>query len=183
MTNRWSPQPGDLVKVERSTWSPVDATRALIGHVVKVEEVGPKFIVVEGGWEFNLSDLSPAEPPQTIEQFGRTYRLDDGPGTAVLTPDQIAAQIAEAVKAEREQRVALERRVTRAADAILNISTDAMRGDNLAVTLCSHFESADDETEVGENGWSEAVTDAYEDVRKEIKRLVDEAIRARGETA
>lgn len=99
------------------------------------------------------------------------------------TPDQIAAQIAEAVKAEREERLALERRVMRAADAIMNISTDAMEGDNLAVILCSHFESADDETEVGENGWSEAVTDAYEDVRKEIKRLVDEAIRAHGETA
>jgi len=25
-----------------------------------------------------VAELSPAEPPQTIEQFGRTYRLDEG---------------------------------------------------------------------------------------------------------
>jgi len=113
--HRLPPQPGDWVMVEQSTWSPVDATRALIGHVVEVEEVGPKFIVVEGGWEFNLSGLSPAEPPQTIEKFGRTYRLDEGPGTAILTPDQIAAQIAEAREQGRNEGVKAEREACLAA--------------------------------------------------------------------
>jgi len=88
MTNRWPPQPGDLVKVERSTAHDADeeGANAMIGKVCEVDRccsTDGGFVSVwqphrKDWWYFNLSDLSPAEPPQIIEQFGRTYRLDEG---------------------------------------------------------------------------------------------------------
>jgi len=87
MANRWPPQPGDLVKVERSTYFPTEATRRLIGEICIVgylySEAASLVRVIDKfdpahRLAFNLSDLSPADPPQTIEQFGRTYRLDEG---------------------------------------------------------------------------------------------------------
>jgi len=79
MTNCWPPQPGDLVKVERSTFYPNDETRKMIGKIVAITDIAVPFLgpvaEINDQYFFNLSDLSPAEPPQTIEQFGRTYRL------------------------------------------------------------------------------------------------------------
>jgi len=86
--HRWPPQPGDLVKVERSTAHDADeeGANAMIGKVCEVDRcysIDGGFVPVlqpnrKDWWYFNLSDLSPADPPQTVEQFGRTYRLDEG---------------------------------------------------------------------------------------------------------
>jgi len=71
--HRWPPQPGDWVKVDG--WDEL-ATVACLGvthKTVRVKKIGEDW----GTWVC-VSDLSPTEPPQTIEQFGRTYRLDEG---------------------------------------------------------------------------------------------------------
>jgi len=72
------------VKVERSTFCVSDEYTWLIGKnvsIVEWRELDKGFIVNDEYGEqyfFNLSDLSPVVPPQTIEQFGRTYRLVEG---------------------------------------------------------------------------------------------------------
>lgn len=50
----------------------------------------------------------------------------------------------------------IHREFARAGDLIGGVEIDAMNGDNLAVTLCSHFEDADEEQD--ENGWTESAT-------------------------
>lgn len=57
--------------------------RRLKGEVFEVASAEEGLISIwargrMGKWHFFPEELSPAEPPQTIEQFGRTYRLDGG---------------------------------------------------------------------------------------------------------
>lgn len=96
-----------------------------------------------------------------------------------FTADQMRAygeQCARAaVAADRE---AFGRDVMRAADSVMGIETDGMRGDNLAITLCSYFEDFAD-SPPGENGWSEEVTEKYEAVKDAICDHFRDAIRAR----
>lgn len=72
------------------------------------------------------------------------------------------------------------RSLDRAIDRIMGIEIEAMSGDNLAVTLCSHFDR-DDGSELCDNGWSETATNAYNEIKQEIAGLfvpVREAIAA-----
>lgn len=59
------------------------------------------------------------------------------------------------------------RALDRAIDKIMGIEIEAMGGDNLAVTLCSHFDDPDG-GELDDNGWSQAATDAYDEIKAEI---------------
>ena len=62
------------------------------------------------------------------------------------------------------------RELDRAIDRIMGIEIEAMGGDNLAVTLCSHFDR-DDDSEPDDNGWSQSATDAYDAIKGEIAKL------------
>lgn len=64
--------------------------------------------------------------------------------------------------------------IERANDRVMGIETPAMQGDNLAVTLCSHFE--DDGDDEDDNGWNEAATTGYEEVRAAIQNHYSAAI-------
>lgn len=59
------------------------------------------------------------------------------------------------------------RKLDRAIDRIMGIEIEAMGGDNLAVVLCSHFDS-DDGSEPDDNGWSDSAINAYEEIKQEI---------------
>lgn len=59
------------------------------------------------------------------------------------------------------------RALDRAIEQIMGIEIEAMNGDNLAVTLCSHFDDPDG-GELDDNGWSQAATDAYDEIKAEI---------------
>jgi len=86
----------------------------------------------------------------------------------------IARAITAAVAAERE---ACAQAVASANLWLGNIETPQMRGDNLAVTLCTHFddgEPTDDDT-----GWSPAAIGGYEEVIAAIAGHYTSAIRAR----
>ena len=63
------------------------------------------------------------------------------------------------------------RQLDRAIDRIMSVEIEAMNGDNLAVTLCSYFEDADDTSEPDDNGWSQSATDAYDEIKQEIAGL------------
>lgn len=60
------------------------------------------------------------------------------------------------------------------------ISTPVMRGDNLAIILCTSFDDGDEETQ-DDCGWSKAATDGYEEVIAAIRNhyapLADEIAR------
>ena len=64
----------------------------------------------------------------------------------------------------------IDRAIDRAIDRIMGVEIEAMNGDNLAVVLCSHFDR-DDGSESDDNGWSQAATDAYDEIRHEIAGL------------
>jgi hypothetical protein len=80
--------------------------------------------------------------------------------------------LARAILAERERCAAV---VDKAGDRVGNIETPLMRGDNLAVTLCTHFDDggpSDDDT-----GWSDAAVAGYEQVAAAIRSHYSAAIR------
>jgi len=100
MTNRWPPQPGDLVKVESRTHPKIASCHAMLGAVceIRAQFHNDMYEVWQQDkrdfWCFKLSDLSPATPPQTIERWGRTYRLDEE-----VCPEKIEAAIDAVLKA------------------------------------------------------------------------------------
>lgn len=55
----------------------------------------------------------------------------------------------------------------RAIERIMGVEIDAMGGDNLAIILCNAFDDPDG-GEMDDNGWSQAATDAYEEIKDEI---------------
>jgi len=62
------------------------------------------------------------------------------------------------------------------------IEVDCMKGDNLAVTLCTYFENPSQERD-GETGWTEDAIDGYEAtldaIHKHYEPLIAEAKQAR----
>lgn len=85
----------------------------------------------------------------------------------------LRAGIARAILAERERAA---KAIDRANARLGSIDTPLMRGDNLAITLCSHFDDggpSDDDT-----GWSEAAIAGYEQVIGAIQAHYSSAIRA-----
>lgn len=80
--------------------------------------------------------------------------------------------IARAILAERER---CPNAIATANLRLANIDTPLMGGDNLAITLCTHFDDvspSDDDT-----GWSEAAIAGYEEVIAAIKAHYTSAIR------
>jgi hypothetical protein len=69
----------------------------------------------------------------------------------------------------------LRERVERALERIGSIETPMMGGDNLAVTLCSHFDNPDQPND-DETGWSEDATTGCDEVIKAITEHVRNAL-------
>jgi len=61
---------------------------------------------------------------------------------------------------------AIRKALDNAQSKLGHVSIDAMNGDNLAVTLCSHFD--DGEGDEDENGWTPAASDGCDDTLKAI---------------
>ena len=77
---------------------------------------------------------------------------------------------------ERKLRERVEKALDRAENRLGHVSIDAMEGDNLAVTLCSHFDDPDQEP--GENGWTDAAVNGCDATMKAIKDLYAAELRA-----
>lgn len=61
----------------------------------------------------------------------------------------------------------LREKLERVNDRLGGVSIERMGGDNLAVTLCTHFEDAEGEQD--ENGWTEAATDGCDETLQAIR--------------
>lgn len=93
-------------------------------------------------------------------------------GVQAFARHRIAAQAeaAREVEALREALVTARREMRRAVSLIMAVETNAMHGDNLAVTLCTYFSDHDESgTAEGDDGWSDWVTDQYEDLKQAIE--------------
>ena len=66
----------------------------------------------------------------------------------------------------------------KAAESVMGIETPCMEGDNLAVTICTHFE--DSEGEPCDNGWHEGATNAYEEIKTAVIRHFRNALKREG---
>ncbi|AQS90491.1 hypothetical protein A0U94_05400 [Gluconobacter albidus] len=92
-------------------------------------------------------------------------------------PANVAALEARIAELEGENTT-LKRRVINAAENLLSIETPCMKGDNFAVTICSHFE--DCEGEPCDNGWHPKATEAYEEIKTAIARHFRAALTREG---
>lgn len=91
--------------------------------------------------------------------------------------DEAEKQILEAERrAEQRVRAEIWRAFDKACETIMGIKTPAMKGDNLAVTLCSYFE--DCEGEADDNGWHPKAIEGHDQVENAICAHFREAIDA-----
>jgi len=97
--------------------------------------------------------------------------------TLYTRPANVAALEARIAELEAENST-LKRRVINAAENLLSIETPCMKGDNFAVTICSHFE--DCEGEPCDNGWHPKATEAYEEIKTAIARHFRAALTREG---
>ena len=79
-------------------------------------------------------------------------------------------------RAEQRARAEIGRALDKACETVMWIETPAMEGDNLAVTLCSHFE--DCEGEVDDNGWHPKAVEGCDQVKSAIAQHFRSAIDA-----
>lgn len=93
-----------------------------------------------------------------------------GPGTI---KEALARAITAAVAAEREACVDA---IATANLRLGGIETTLMHGDNLAVTLCTHFDDCADSDD--DTGWSPAAIAGYQEVTAAICEHYTSAIRA-----
>ncbi|MFT8439877.1 hypothetical protein [Acetobacter fabarum] len=77
-------------------------------------------------------------------------------------------------RAEQRVRAEIGRALDKACDTVMWIETPAMEGDNLAVTLCSHFE--DCEGEADDNGWHPKAVEGCDQVKSAIAQHFRSAI-------
>lgn len=89
----------------------------------------------------------------------------------------IARAITAAVAAERE---ACFQAISTANLRLGGIETTLMHGDNLAVTLCTHFDDGADSDD--DTGWSPSAIAGYQEVTDAICEHYTAAIRARSES-
>lgn len=94
---------------------------------------------------------------------------DDMDMVRIIVRDQIQ---------EAEQRVwaQIEKALDKACDTVMGLETPAMEGDNLAVTLCSHFEDCEGETD--DNGWHPKAVEGCDQVKSAISQHFRSAIDA-----
>lgn len=76
---------------------------------------------------------------------------------------------------ERALAAKFIRAIERANERVPGIEVPAMNGDNLAVTLCSHF---DDGEEADETGWSDSANEGYDQTIAAIRKHYGDAIRS-----
>lgn len=94
----------------------------------------------------------------------------------VVTAVQI--DIARAIMAAKaEEQEACAQAIATANLRVAGIETPLMRGDNLAITLCTHFD--DGEPSEDDTGWSPAAIAGYEQVIDAIRDHYTSAIRNR----
>lgn len=81
-----------------------------------------------------------------------------------------------AVAAIEEMLEPVRKALERAGDRLGGVSIERMEGDNLAITLCSHFDDPDQET--GESGWTEAGAEGCDETLNAIRAHYTAAITA-----
>lgn len=85
-------------------------------------------------------------------------------------------------RAEQRVRAEIARDIKKACETVMGIETPMMRGDNLAVTLCSYFE--DIEGEPDDNGWHPKAIEGHDQVKSGIEqhflKAIDAAREAQG---
>lgn len=81
--------------------------------------------------------------------------------------DAIVFEAADEIEVLRAALVTARHEMRRSIQNIMAIETEAMGGDNLAVSLCSYFERHDED--VCEDGWTPAATEAYDEIRGAIE--------------
>lgn len=79
---------------------------------------------------------------------------------------------------DRETLEKVEKAICIANETVMCLETPAMKGDNLAVSLCSYFD--DGSYTEDDTGWSDAARKGYEDVKTVISAHYAAAIRALG---
>lgn len=75
-----------------------------------------------------------------------------------------------------EMREPVRKVLERAGDRLGGVSIERMEGDNLAITLCSHFDDPDQEMD--ETGWTEAAVDGCDETLSAIRAHYTAAITA-----
>lgn len=100
------------------------------------------------------------------QQIGAYKRMSEIKPTEY--DEALLLSLIETAERRSEQRVRAEigRALDKACETVMGIETPAMEGDNLAVTLCSHFE--DCEGEADDNGWHPKAVEGYEQVKSAI---------------
>ena len=95
----------------------------------------------------------------------------------ITMPLYTAEHILEAERrAEQRVRAEIARDIKKACETVMGIETPMMRGDNLAVTLCSYFE--DMEGEPDDNGWHPKAIEGHDQVKRGIEQHFLKAIDA-----
>ncbi|OUJ06616.1 hypothetical protein [Acetobacter malorum] len=113
------------------------------------------------------------------EQIADLANLFGEEGTFSFVDDLDAAtkHILEAERrAEERVRAEIARDIEKACESVMGIETPMMRGDNLAVTLCSYFE--DMEGEADDNGWHPRAIEGHDQVQRAIETHFLKAIDA-----
>lgn len=96
---------------------------------------------------------------------------------SALSQDAFRKHLIEAERrAEQRVRAEIARDIKKACDTVMGIETPMMRGDNLAVTLCSYFE--DIEGEPDDNGWHPRAIEGCDQVKRGIEQHFLKAIDA-----
>lgn len=101
-------------------------------------------------------------------EYREGYRIAASERDATIT--SLQAEVA-------RLRKAMDTGLKKANERLPGVETPLMRGDNLAVCLCSFFDDGDKETE-DDTGWSEAARRGYEEVIAAIRRHYTNTIRA-----
>lgn len=71
-------------------------------------------------------------------------------------------------RAEQRVRAEIARDIKKACETVMGIETPMMRGDNLAITICTHFE--DREGEADDNGWHPKAIEGHDQVKRGIEQ-------------
>lgn len=79
-------------------------------------------------------------------------------------------------RAEERVRAEIAQDIEKACDTVMGIETPMMRGDNLAVTLCSYFEDMAGEPD--DNGWHPRAIEGHDQVQRAIEMHFLKAIDA-----
>lgn len=100
------------------------------------------------------------------------YSFATEPGFEMEAPERWNTRTP--VAAQAELVADIRKAVARAGERIGGVEIEQMNGDNLAVTLCSHFDNPDQEQD--DNGWSEDATEGCDATLEAIHARYVEAL-------